>query len=138
MFVCSDMTVSQNCARCSTNRKLKPKEDCIVFANNQNQDFYQNEFLEYSYEPCNDPEEIIIAANPDLQCIPLNGNKPLLRNETCEAGDYKHYHWTIQDYDVINDNAGSSIEFELTPCHGRPELYIKPQILYAGIPMFVL
>lgn len=106
-----------------------------MFANNQDQDFYQNEFLSYSYEPCNDPEQIIKAQNPSLECIPLIGNKPLLTNETCSAGQYKHYHWTIQDYDVINDNAGSSIEFELTPCHGRPELYIKPQILYAGIPM---
>ena len=139
-FVCifADTTASEECTTCSANRKNNPTEDCIVFANKQDQDFYQNEFLSYTYEPCNDPEQIIKAYNPTLECIPLKGNKPLLTNETCTAGQYKHYHWTIQDYDVINDNAGSSIEFELTPCHGRPELYIKPQILYAGIPMFVL
>ena len=133
----ADTTSAGECATCSKNRKTNPNQDCIVFANNQDQDFYQNEFLSYSYEPCNDPEQIIKAENPSLECIPLIGNKPLLTNETCSAGQYKHYHWTIQDYDVINDNAGSSIEFELTPCHGRPELYIKPQILYAGIPMLV-
>jgi len=106
-----------------------------VFANKQDKDFYENEFFSYSYKPCDDPEEIIKTVNPTLECIPLDGNKPLLTNQTCSPGQYKHYHWTVQDFDVINDNAGSSIEFELTPCHGHPEIYIKPQILYAGIPM---
>jgi len=126
---------SDKCETCSSKRKLNPKQDCIDFANEQDADFYQGEFLNYNYGPCNDPEEIVASVNPNITCIPLTGNKPLLKDQECEAGEYKHYHWTIQDYDVINDNEGSSIEFALTPCHGHPEIYIKPQILYAGIPM---
>ena len=137
VFMLTDTTVSKSCSTCSKNRKTNPNEDCIVFANKQDKDFYENEFFSYSYKPCDDPEEIIRTVNPTLECIPLEGNKPLLTNQTCSPGQYKHYHWTVQDFDVINDNAGSSIEFELTPCHGHPEIYIKPQILYAGIPMFV-
>lgn len=130
-----DFAFSKNCEKCSEGRKLNPKQDCITFANDQDADFYQGDFLNYNYGPCNDPEEIIASVNPNITCIPLTGNKPLLKDQECEAGEYKHYHWTIQDYDVINDNDGSSIEFALTPCHGHPEIYIKPQILYAGIPM---
>jgi len=134
-----------NCKDCSPTRKTEwnadPSQlkDCILWANEQSEDFYQHEFLEYKYDPCHDPEEIMHSAGFDAKnCIPLNTptqNEPLLKDQKCTAGTYKHYHWTIQDYDVINHNAGSSIEFSLIPCHGKPEIFIKPQILYAGIPM---
>ena len=51
---------------------------------------------------------------------------------TVPPGSYAHYHWTIQDYSLINHEAGGRITFLLTPCTGSPALFVKPAVLADG------
>jgi hypothetical protein len=47
-------------------------------------------------------------------------------------GSYAHYHWTIQDYSLINHAKGGRLTFLLTPCAGAPAMFVKPAILGDG------
>eukprot|EP00591_Stephanopyxis_turris_P010522 CAMPEP_0195527804 /NCGR_PEP_ID=MMETSP0794_2-20130614/29733_1 /TAXON_ID=515487 /ORGANISM="Stephanopyxis turris, Strain CCMP 815" /LENGTH=700 /DNA_ID=CAMNT_0040658805 /DNA_START=128 /DNA_END=2230 /DNA_ORIENTATION=+ len=90
------------------------------------------DYVQFRYGACQDQLNIV----PDhLECRPFETDNFTYPHETLKAGEYKHYHWTLTTYALINDAAGASITFEVVPEYGYPQMYTKAQILYGGMPM---
>ena len=56
-------------------------------------------------------------------------------NGTVAAGKYMHYHWTLTNYSLINDEEGGKVTFLLVPCRGKAQIFAKPAILGDGKKM---
>jgi hypothetical protein len=59
----------------------------------------------------------------------------IISNGTLQEGEYKHYHWTLTNYSLINDPKGGKVTFLLVPCRGKAQIFAKPAILGDGKQM---
>lgn len=90
------------------------------------------DYVQFKYTACGDQLNIV----PDhITCNPFSTDNFTYPNETLAPGEYRHYHWTLTTYSLINHEAGASITFEVVPEYGYPQMFTKAQILYGGLPM---
>jgi hypothetical protein len=90
------------------------------------------DYVQFKYRACYDQLNIV----PDhVECNAFETDNFTFPNETLKAGEYKHYHWTLTTYALINHEDGAQITFEVVPEYGYPQMFTKAQILYGGMPM---
>ena len=72
-------------------------------------------------------------------CTCLHDGLLAARNATVGAGEYRHFHWSLTNYSLIEGTgpggAGGGegrVTFLLTPCRGRAHLFVKPALLRDG------
>ena len=69
------------------------------------------------------------------KCTELRTGVKDAQNATVGAGQYKHYHWVVDDYNLVKGAGGGRVSFVLTPCRGRAHLFVKPAVLRNGRAM---
>lgn len=69
------------------------------------------------------------------RCTELRTGVLAAQNATVAAGEYKHYHWVVDDYALVKSAGGGRVSFVLTPCRGRSHLFVKPAVLRNGRAM---
>lgn len=62
------------------------------------------------------------------------GNNNIL-HETVRGGEYKFYHFTLDNFQEVNKPGGVKIRVEAAPCHGSVQLFVKPGLNFNGEPM---
>ena len=50
-------------------------------------------------------------------------------------GEWKFFHFSMNDFKAVNRKDGSKIRIAASPCHGSVELYVKPGLNFNGEPM---
>jgi hypothetical protein len=70
-----------------------------------------------------------------VECIPLEGLWDS-SEQPVAAGEYRHFHYVLTDPSALHNLEGADVTFRLMPCHGRAELFVKPQILWRGKHMW--
>lgn len=90
------------------------------------------DYVKFKYYACFDQLNIV---PDDIECNAFETDNFTFYNQTVKAGEYKHYHWTLTTYSLINHEKGASITFEVVPEVGYPQMFTKAQILYGGLPM---
>ena len=87
---------------------------------------------------CCDPDSTLEVLKPDgssvkraswirdkCHCLQDNRRVP----GAVKKGEYQHYHWTLDNYMLMNDPTGGYVTFHLLPCNGMPNIFAKPAIL---------
>ena len=50
-------------------------------------------------------------------------------------GEWKFFHFSMNDFKAVNRKDGSKIHIAASPCHGSVESYVKPGLNFNGEPM---
>ena len=56
-------------------------------------------------------------------------------HDTVRGGEYKFYHFTLDNFEDVNRAGGVKIRVEAAPCHGSVQLFVKPGLNFNGEPM---
>jgi len=87
------------------------------------------------FKACEDPTNQLEAMGVQKECIKLEGSYHLLEQQIVREGEYKFYHWTLDDFSLVNTDEGGTVTFTMSPCNGVPQVFVKPALLYQGNAM---